>query len=338
MTSRTLAVLAGAGALGLAACRPAPRQAAVAIDPAQLAHFAALPAEMASAVNPVTEAKVALGRALYFDTRLSRDGRLSCNSCHRLDAYGADTGATSVGFRGQHGGRNSPTVYNAAGHFVQFWDGRAPDVETQAKGPILNPVEMAMPDGDAVMRAIAGDSAYGRMFREAFPGEPRPMTYDNLGRAIGAFERRLVTPSRWDRFLAGDTAALTREERAGFVAFTSVGCAGCHNGAYVGGLMYQKAGLVRPWPDTTDHGRMDVTHESGDRMVFKVPSLRNVARTGPYFHNGRVHSLDTAVIMMGRYQLGRELGPDEVQPILAWLRALTGDLPAGVTPPPARTD
>jgi cytochrome c peroxidase len=290
---------------------------------------------MDSAGNPMDLHKIALGRKLYYDTRLSADQTVSCNSCHDLANYGVDTGAVSLGVRGQLGGRNSPTVYNAAGQIAQFWDGRAHDVEAQAKGPILNPVEMAMPNAAAVMRRIAQDPEYGRLFRAAFIGQRNPITYDNLARAIGAFERGLVTPSRWDRFLQGVDTALTDAERAGFNEFVAAGCAGCHNGPYVGGGQFQKAGLVNPWPDSSDVGRQAVTRSETDRMVFKVPTLRNIERTAPYFHHGDARTLDSAVMRMAHAQLGKALTPEQVASIVTWLKALTGDIPQQYIAAPA---
>jgi cytochrome c peroxidase len=291
---------------------------------------------MTSAADPATAAQVDLGRRLYFEQRLSKGGNQSCNSCHRLDAFGADTGRFSVGSAGALGGRNSPTVYHAAGHMAQFWDGRSPSVEEQAKGPILNPIEMGMPNAAAVLRVLRADPTYVAEFRAAFPEAREPLTWDNVGHAIGAFERGLVTPSRWDHFLRGEDSALTNEEKAGFGAFVRVGCAGCHNGMYVGGGQYQRAGLVNVWPDSSDVGRMGVTHDRSDHMVFKVPSLRNIEHTAPYFHDGLTRSLDTAVAMMAHHQLDRKLTADEARQITAWLRALSGTLPAAYIAPPVR--
>ena len=321
--------------LAVAACRSrAPEASTVRLDSTQLAQFAALPDSMTTTDNPITQAKVDLGRMLFHETRLSRDHDLSCNSCHNLAQYGVDHAAVSTGAQGQHGKRNSPTVYNAAGHFAQFWDGRARDVEEQAKGPILNPVEMAMPSDRALLLELAAIPAYRDAFARAFPGEANPVTYDNVGRAIGAFERQLVTPSRWDALLKGDQNALTPAEKQGFTDFVEAGCVSCHNGAYLGGQMYQKAGVVTPWPDRSDPGRVGVTHRSADSMVFKVPSLRNIAMTGPYFHNGGTASLEDAVRMMGHYQLGRDLTAAQVQSIVTYLRTLTGTLPQGIVAPP----
>ena len=321
-------------ALVAAGCKGGSGQAAVKVDTLQLAAFAPLPEVMVSQANPITDAKIELGRRLFFETQLSAANKISCNSCHDLSAFGADSGSVSIGHRGKKGGRNSPTVYNAAGHIAQFWDGRAADVEAQALGPILNPVEMAMPAAPAVLGRLKGNPEYRRLFAAAFPGERDPMTYENLGRAIGAFERKLVTPSRWDHYLRGVDSALTPAEKEGFNTFTAAGCQTCHMGAFVGGSMFQKAGLARPWPDTTDVGREAITHQPSDRMVFKVPSLRNIARTAPYFHNGAVRSLDTAVVWMARHQLGKELNAQQVAQIVAWLNCLTGQVPSAYVTPP----
>ena len=335
MRMRMLAAGLAGFALVAAGCKGG-GQAAVKVDTLQLAAFAPLPEVMVSQANPITDAKIDLGRRLFFETQLSAGSTISCNSCHELNRFGADTGAVSVGHKGKKGGRNSPTVYNAAGHSAQFWDGRAADVEAQALGPILNPLEMAMPAAPAVINRVRANAEYRRLFTAAFPGERNPITYENLGRAIGAFERKLVTPSRWDHFLHGVDSALTPAEKEGFNTFTATGCQTCHTGAFVGGSMFQKAGLVRPWPDTTDVGREAVTHQPSDRMVFKVPSLRNIARTAPYFHNGAVRSLDTAVVWMARLQLGKELKAQEVGQIVAWLGSLTGQVPtAYITLPQA---
>jgi cytochrome c peroxidase len=304
-------------------------------DPAQLEVFGRLPASIPAPDDPATPARVALGRMLYYDTRLSIDNTVSCNTCHLLGAYGVDHRPVSVGVNGQTGSRNAPTVFNAAGHGTQFWDGRAPTVEEQAKGPILNPVEMGMPSGAAVVQRLQALAEYRAAFAAAFPSEAEPVTYDNVGRAIGAFERGLVTPSRWDAFQAGDTAALTRAERIGLNRFAALGCPACHRGTYVGGDMFQKAGLVEPWPAQGDLGRYVVTHRRADRLVFKVPSLRNVERTAPYFHDGEVATLEEAVRWMARHQLGRELREAEVVSLVTWLKSLTGTVSEEyVAPPP----
>lgn len=289
--------------------------------------FRPLPSALPSASNPVTRAKAELGRMLFFDARLSRGRDISCNSCHDLAKYGADGRPVSVGYLGRKGERNAPTVYNAAGHFAQFWDGRARDVEEQAKGPVMNPVEMAMPSEAAVTAVLASEPAYVEAFRRVFPGERDPLTFDNAARAVGAFERGLVTPSRWDRFLKGDRSALTQAEKAGFNGFVEAGCAACHIGAFVGGTSLQKLGMVKPWGPDPDQGRFKVTGRDSDRLLFKVPSLRNVAETAPYFHNGGVATLEEAVRKMAEYQTGKRLAAADVQSIITWLKTLTGDLP-----------
>ena len=318
---------------------PPSAQASKDFNPRLLRRFVPLRARIEAPGTPVSDKQIALGRALYFDKRLSRNRDLSCNNCHRLDAYGVDGQATSTGDKGQHGGRNSPTVYNAAGFFTQFWDGRAANVEEQAKGPILNPIEMAMPGPETVVARLSAVPGYVTAFADAFPGEAAPLTYDNVGRAIGAFERGLTTPSRWDAYLSGNKAALTAPEIEGLKLFTNVGCMVCHTGEFLGGNSYQRAGAVEPWPNQADLGRAAVTKNAADRMMFKVPTLRNIAKTGPYFHDGSVLTLNEAVRMMGKHQLGLELAESEVSSIVTWLGALTGELPtAYIAEPTLPTD
>ncbi|HVX66054.1 MAG TPA: cytochrome c peroxidase [Bryobacteraceae bacterium] len=305
------------------------------INQPALKMFAPLPKEVQNSKNPLSEGKIELGRMLYYEPRLSKSQEVSCNTCHLLDRYGADGEPVSTGHNGLKGNRNSPTVYNAAGHFVQFWDGRAPDVEQQAKGPVTNPVEMAMSSESTVIAVLKSIPEYVAAFQKAFPGQDDPVTFDNMAAAIGAFERKLVTPSRWDKFLQGDAAALTAAEKAGFNKFVDAGCAACHNGAYVGGMLYQKIGVVKPWSQDSDPGRYGVTKQEGERGVFKVPSLRNIEKTGPYFHTGKVPQLDGAVALMSEYQTGRALSGDDIQAIVTWLRSLTGEIPADYVKKPA---
>ena len=212
-------------------------------------------------------------------------------------------------------------------HFVQFWDGRAPDVEEQAKGPVLNPVEMAMASEKDVIAVLKSMPEYVDAFKKAFPGEKDPVTYDNVGKAIGAFERKLITPARWDKFLKGDATVLTAEEKAGFNTFSSAGCETCHAGALLGGNMFQKIGSVKPWSDTSDPGRFKVTKSEADRLMFKVPSLRNIEKTGPYFHDGKTATLKEAIVKMADYQLGKTLNDADVQAIETWMKSLTGTIP-----------
>lgn len=286
--------------------------------------FQALPTNYASTSNPGTAAKINLGRMLYYEKRLSKNHDISCNSCHKLDKFGVDNEATSPGHKKKRGNRNSPTVYNAAGHIAQFWDGRSKDVEEQAKGPILNPVEMAMPNEAAVVKVLKSIPGYVVAFKKAFPKEKDPVTYNNLAKAIGAFERNLLTPGRWDKYLKGDKTALTNKEKKGLMAFVTTGCITCHTGPLLGGHMYQKLGLVKPWPGNKDMGRFEHTKKAYDKLMFKVPTLRNVEKTGPYLHDGSIKSLNKVVGMMAEYQLGRKLPPTQVQSIVAFLKALTG--------------
>ena len=308
------------GSVGAAAARAATREE---VQARAKAVFGALPAEATSTANPVTEPKIRLGRMLYYEPRMSINGKIACNSCHPLARFGADGEPTSEGHEGKRGARNSPTTLNAAFHIAQFWDGRAADVEEQAKGPVLNPVEMGMPDADYVVRVLSGLPGYAPLFAAAFPGDPDPITYDNVAKAIGAFERRLVTPGRFDAFLGGQLDALSDAEVAGLETFLDTGCPTCHQGATVGGLMYQKIGLVHPYP-TNDLGRYEVTKNDADKYFFKVPSLRNVQKTGPYFHDGGVTTLDDAVRKMAWHQLGKQLPDEDAQSIVVFLGSLTG--------------
>lgn len=304
------------------------------VDPADLKSFKPVPARFESPANPITEAKVALGRMLYFEPRLSKNHDVSCNSCHDLAAYGVDNKPRSPGHKGQLGGRNSPTVYNAGGHVAQFWDGRAATLEDQAKGPILNPIEMAMPDEKRVVAVLASIPGYQKAFKEAFPTDKKPISYDNLAKAIGAFERQLVTPSRFDKYLAGDATALTQVEITGFATFVKVGCTTCHTGAAVGGTTFQKLGLVKPYPGLEDKGRFDATKDDRDRFYFRVPSLRNIDKTGPYFHDGSLETLDVVVRKMAWHQLGIELQDRQADVIVAFLKSLTGEIPTEYVKPP----
>jgi cytochrome c peroxidase len=286
-----------------------------------------LPDEALSDANPVTDAKITLGRMLFYDTRFSKAQEISCNSCHDLAKSGVDGEPTSPGHRGQRGARNSPSVYNAAFHVAQFWDGRAADVEAQAKGPVLNPIEMGMPSEAAVIAVIRSIPGYAPLFAAAFPGEKDPINYDNFARAIGAFERRLVTSDRFDAFLEGNEDALTDSEVAGLETFLDTGCTACHMGPTIGGGLFQKLGLVEPYP-TKDAGRFEVTKNEADRQFFKVPSLRNVEKTGPWFHDGSITTLDDAIRTMARIQLGKQLSDAQVASIHAFLATLSGSADA----------
>ncbi len=278
--------------------------------------------------SAVDQAKVDLGRALYYDARLSKDDSISCNSCHNLEAYGVDNEQFSPGVGGHLGGRNSPTSYNAYAHIAQFWDGRASTVEEQAKGPILNPVEMAMPSAEAVIKKLKGIEGYEEMFEKAFPESDKPMNYNHVGLAIGAFERNLTTPSRFDQFLNGSNDALSAQELKGARVFVTKGCVSCHSGTLLGGQTYQKLGAVKAWPSDKDTGRFEVTKSEADKMMFKVPSLRNVEKTGPYFHDGSSKTLADAVEKMAWHQLGQKLSDAETDALVAFLKSLTGEIPS----------
>ncbi len=267
-------------------------------------------------------ALITLGKKLYSDTRLSVNDTISCNSCHQLNNFGVDGQPTSPGHEGKRGGRNSPTTLNAALHIAQFWDGRAKDVEEQALGPILNPIEMGMPSEAAVVDKLKKIDEYKPMFAEAFKDEKDPIQYKNIGKAIGAFERTLLTPSRFDDFLNGDEKALNDAEKRGLQKFVHMGCANCHNGVALGGNSYKKIGLVEPY-ETSDMGRFAVTGLETDKKVFKVPSLRNITKTGPYFHDGSVKTLDQAIEEMAEHQLGRKVGPGFIEDVKAFLGSLT---------------
>jgi cytochrome c peroxidase len=304
------------------------------VDRSSLTMFAPLPASVPAAQGVTNGDMVTLGRMLYYEPRLSKSQTISCNSCHDLAKYGVDGQPVSDGHKGQKGTRNAPTVFNAAAHFAQFWDGRAPDVEAQAKGPILNPVEMAMPAERVVIAVLESMPEYVDLFKKAFPSDKKPVTYDNMAKAIGAFERNLMTPSRWDALLNGDASALTPEETLGLKTFLDVGCQSCHSGALLGGTSYQRLGAMKPFPGLTDNGRFAVTKNEADKGVFKVPALRNIDQTGPYYHDGKIASLDEAVRDMAEYQLGKTLTAEQTKQIVDFLKVLTGKVdPEYIKPP-----
>jgi cytochrome c peroxidase len=285
--------------------------------------FGVLPEKMPGSEGDTPEL-IALGKKLYNETKLSTTGTQSCATCHDLTKGGVDNKATSPGAKdGLSGTRNSPTVLNAGYQFVQFWDGRAKDLVEQAKGPILNPVEMAMKTDKDVEKTIAAIPEYKDMFGKAFPVDKNPVTYDNLAKAIAAFERTLISRSRYDQWLAGNKAALTPAEKMGLKHFFDANCTICHIGPLLGGGMYQKMGLVKPYTNTTDMGRFDVTKVESDKYMFKVAQLRNVAITGPYFHDGKVTTLEESIKIMGDIQLAKALTPMEIEHIAAFLKALT---------------
>lgn len=291
--------------------------------------------------NPMTEAKIRLGKQLYFDPRLSSTGAISCNSCHNLMAGGDDSRGGSVGVEGQVGGRSAPTVWNAAFMTTQFWDGRAPSLEKQAQGPFLNPVEMGMSSGEAVAERVRSVPGYRNQFKAVFGGD-HPVTYENISKAIAAFERTLLTPnSPVDQYLKGNKSALSESAQRGVKLVNDVGCTSCHTGPiYAGpGSMPMGQGFFQKFPTYTDNkyvdkyhlmedkGRYEATGEESDKHLWKVPTWRNVAVTPPYFHNGSVVSLDEAVRVMAKTQLNKELSDQQVKDIVAFLNGLTGEFP-----------
>ena len=323
-----VAILASSVA-GLALWRHLTAEPAIAIEIEHdmLNSFASLPSQASSSGTMPTAEQVELGRLLFHDPRLSKGGDISCSTCHDLERYGIDGRKTSIGHKGQIGRRNALSVYNIAGQFALFWDGRAGTVESAVRLPLTSEHEMASSEAH-VRRTLRSIPGYVKRFRRAFPKERIAISMETVSRAIGAFERKLVTPSRWDRFLAGDDSALTDQEKAGFNVFVDVGCVTCHYGPFVGGDTHQKVGLVHPWPNQTDLGHYEITGAAMDRMKFKVPSLRNVAMTAPYFHDGSVASLSEAVEMMAYHQLGKKLSDKELLAIVTWLESLSGEIPA----------
>jgi cytochrome c peroxidase len=290
--------------------------------------------EPISPIEPIQDinlAKVELGKKLYFDPRLSKSGFISCNSCHNLSMGGTDNLKTSIGHNWQQGPINSPTVLNSSLNVAQFWDGRAADLKEQAGGPIANPGEMAFTHTLAV-GVLESIPEYVTEFTRVFG--PDCINIDQVTDAIAEFEKTLVTPdSRFDRWLLGYTDAITKQELAGYQLFKTSGCVACHMGPAVGGTSFQKMGLVKPYVTKNDaQGLVAVTGKDADRFKFKVPTLRNVELTYPYFHDGEAATLTEAVDVMGRLQLGREFEEPEVSQIVAFLKSLTGDQPAFALP------
>jgi len=285
------------------------------------------PIQPIMAVTPKNEALVELGKKLYFDPRLSKSGFISCNSCHNLSMGGTDNLKTSIGHNWHQGPINSPTVLNSSMNIAQFWDGRAADLKAQAGGPIANPGEMASTHQLAVdvLKSIPG---YVDEFKAAFGTDK--VDIDEVTKAIAAFEETLVTPnSRFDKWLQGDKTALNNDEIAGYKLFKDSGCTACHNGPAVGGNSFQKLGVVEPYKTSNPaQGRFAVTGKDADRFIFKVPTLRNVELTYPYFHDGGAATLEDAVNTMARVQLGKKFTKDENAKVVAFLKTLTGDQPS----------
>ncbi len=296
--------------------------------------------------NPMTPEKVALGQQLFFDPRLSADGTVSCNTCHNVMSSGTDNRPVSAGVAGQNGGRSAPTVWNAAFLTAQFWDGRAATLEDQAKGPILNPIEMGMPHKELAVKRIESIPGYAEQFAKVF-GEKSGVTYDNIAKAIATYERTLITPnSSFDRYLKGNKKALSKEAQAGMKLVEATGCTSCHNGPNfagpidlpVGQGFYQKfpvypgSSYETKYNLSNDSGRFQVTKDEKDKNVWRVPTWRNIALTAPYFHNGSVETLDEAVRVMAKTQLNKELSDGDVTSIVAFLNSLTGEFPQQTLP------
>jgi cytochrome c peroxidase len=286
-------------------------------------YFEVLPDKMPGSEND-TPAQVQLGKKLYDEKNISINRTQNCNSCHRVDENlgGVDYIATAQGAKGEFGHRNAPTVLNAGFQIAQFWDGRAASLEEQAEGPVLADVEMGMLEESAVIKRLK-EAGYTKLFQTAFPAADDPMTFKNYATAIAAFERTLVTHDRFDDFLEGDEEALTAREKKGLAQFMEIGCADCHSGKLLGGNRFEKMGDANPYANTEDIGRMAVTRKEKDKFVFKVPILRNVAITNPYFHDGKAKTLADAVEQMAYLQLDEELSDQQVGEIVAFLGALT---------------
>ncbi len=329
---RTLSALLLAGVIAL----PLPAMATETLRETALELFKPLPSTIpALKDNRITDEKIELGKQLFFDPRLSASGVFSCNSCHNLATGGADNLETSIGHGWQRGPRNSPTVFNSVLNEAQFWDGRASDLKEQAKGPIQASVEMANTP-DNVVKTLKSIPAYVKAFHESFPNEKDSVTFDNMARAIEAYEATLLTPSPFDTWLNGDDHALSDQQKKGLTLFIDKGCTACHNGVNVGGNGYYPFGLVeKPGADILppdDKGRFTVTATADDEYVFRAAPLRNVALTAPYFHSGKVWSLATAVAIMGESQLGEKLSDEDVGDIVAFLHSLTGKAPVTTIP------
>jgi cytochrome c peroxidase len=314
--------------------------------PAVAVEWQALPdVAPAPADNPTTPEKVELGRMLYLDPRFSSTGTVSCNSCHNVMLGGDDNRPVSMGVHGKTGGRSSPTVWNSAFNSSQFWDGRAASLEDQAKGPVVNPIEMGMGELEEAMDRVRDIPGY-RPYFEAVFGTDNPLTVDNAAKAVAAYERTLITPgSAYDRYVKGDKKALTEQQVRGMDTFASVGCVACHSGAaFSGPALSPGSGFFMKFPTftdndyvkqydfTADEGRMAVTTNVADRHMWKVPTLRNIALTAPYFHNGSVKTLDEAVRIMARVQLNQDLSGEQTADIVSFLTALTGEFPRQTMP------
>jgi len=294
--------------------------------------FGPLPASMPSPDNPITPEKVKLGNILFWEPRISVDGTVSCAKCHPLGLYAVDGLRKAVGNRCKENPRNSPTIFNAASQISAHWIGNRTSVEDQAKQALVGPPSYGMPSYESVEKVLRGMKGYMAMFKDAFPGEKEPVTADNFAKAVGAFERTLMTPALFDEFMQGNAAALTTQQKRGLALFMDSGCMTCHSGPYLGGQMYQKFGIFEPYEKYTkslpvDEGRSAVTKSPSDKFLFKVPVLRNVAMTQPYFHDGSVDKLTDAIAIMAKVQLAKDLTSDQLSDIAVFMSSLTGKIP-----------
>ena len=294
--------------------------------------FSPLPQVMTSEKNPITPEKVKLGKILFYETRISVDGTVSCARCHPIGLYAADGLRKSIGNNCKLNPRNAPTILNAAAQISAHWIGNRTDVEDQAKQSVIGPPSFGMPSYEAVENKLKEIRGYMDLFKKAFPADNNPITADNFSKSVGAFERTLVTPSAFDAFVKGDIAALTASQKRGLKAFIETGCMTCHSSPYFGGQMYQKFGIFEPYwkytkSEPIDEGRYVVTKNEADKYVFKVPIHRNVAKTAPYFHDGSIDRLEDAVWIMGKIQLGKDLNKTQVEEVVTFLKCLTGKIP-----------
>lgn len=354
MNLHSNANLAIAVAMGVIAVCNARAQAAG--DDAQLLKdaqrvFKPLPKDAGTPEFPITPLRVELGRKLFFDPRISADGTVSCSRCHQPALYATDGLPKAKGVFDKVNDRRAPTVLNAALQFKAHWRGDRENVEDQATLAVLGPASFGDPDNAAAMAKVKAIPGYIELFQKAFPGEQDPVTVGNWGKAIGAFERTLITPGPFDEYLGGRVQALSEPERKGLRTFMATGCGSCHNGAVLGGTMFRKFGVVEDyWKETgsqeIDKGRFDVTNNPADMYVFKVPGLRNTAMTRPYFHDGSARTLPEAVRIMAKVQLGKALSDEDTNAIITFLGSLTGQEtpnfaeapvlpPAGFNPAPA---
>ena len=294
--------------------------------------FGPLPSSMPSPDNPITNEKVKLGKTLFWESRVSVDRTVSCVKCHPIGLYAADGLKKALGNSCRENPRNSPTIFNAAAQISAHWIGNRTGVEDQAKQALVGPPSFGMPSYESVEKILKGMKGYVAMFKEAFPNDKDPVTVDNFAKAIGAFERTLMTPATFDDFMQGNARALTDQQKKGLKTFLDTGCMTCHFSPYLGGQMYQKFGMFEPYEKYTksekvDEGRFAVTKNPADKFFFKVPALRNVAQTPPYFHDGSVTKLKDVVTIMAKIQLAKDLTEEQAGDIVAFLESLTGRIP-----------